>query len=50
MKQTKKLPVLIRKVDMNLNKYDTKNKNLFRNLENSDDYIDPIDLEMLRKK
>jgi hypothetical protein len=42
--------VLIRKLDLNLHKYDTRNKNLIKMLDQSDDYIDDIDMEMLRRK
>jgi hypothetical protein len=56
--------ILIRRADLNLHKYDTRNKNLIKNLQNQTstggdtmtfshhipDYIDEIDLEMLRRK
>ncbi|CDW76627.1 UNKNOWN [Stylonychia lemnae] len=42
--------LLIRRHDLNLHKYDTRNKNLLKILEQSGDYIDEIDLDMLRKK
>ena len=35
---------------MNIHRFDTKNKNLIKSLENSDDYIDEIDLNMIRRK
>jgi hypothetical protein len=44
------MDILIRKHDLNLYKFDTRNKNVIKNLEVSDDFIDPIDLEMLKKK
>lgn len=49
--------ILIRKQDMNLHKYDTRNKNLMKMLSGHEqgygaslDYIDELDLEMLRRK
>jgi hypothetical protein len=56
--------ILIRIEDLNLHKYDTRNKNLIKMLQNQTstggdtmplshhipDYIDEIDLEMLRRK
>ena len=35
---------------MNLHKYDTRNKNLMKILDSSSDYLDPLDLELLKRK
>jgi len=44
------LQVLIRKNDLNLHRYDTRNKNLIRHIEQSDDFIDDLDLQMIKLK
>jgi len=49
-KQDRQKVILIRKQDLNLHKYDTRNKNLVKMLGQSEDFIDELDLELMKKR